>query len=193
MKKLLAFIMIMLVLTACDNSILPKSNSINPTKLTEREEVILSNTSDQAFVFDFNVENSYKKVSVWVEKYEFGKLVGKVNDIGTEVNKSGQIILSVSKLNEAALESIFTLTVSSDGGSASGWGPEKMIEMPSVVTGVNQNENISLECNEALASIIYSKQSGISSMSPELYKDVDGQIDEIAQHDVVYLLKAKFD
>ncbi|KAA0546975.1 hypothetical protein FZW96_13400 [Bacillus sp. BGMRC 2118] len=193
MKKTIVFFMMMCLLASCNKGMNLHSNTISPAKLTEREEVILSNTSDQAFMFDFNVEKSYKKTSVWVEKYEFGKLVGKVNDIGTKVNKSGQIIFSVSKQNEATLESIFTLTVSSDDGSASGWGPEKMIEMPSVITGVNENENISLEGDEALASIIYSKQSTMSSLSSDFFKDVEGHIDEISEHDVVYILKAKFE
>ena len=53
--------------------------------MTEREEVILLSTADKSFVFDFNVDDNYKDVAVWVEKYELGKLVGEVNHLSTRL------------------------------------------------------------------------------------------------------------
>ena len=78
--------MLVFTLVACDdgNSNL-KINTVSDAKLTEREEVILLSTADKSFVFDFNVDDNYKDVAVWVEKYELGKLVGEVNHISTQI------------------------------------------------------------------------------------------------------------
>ncbi|QUW23614.1 hypothetical protein JSQ81_08980 [Sporosarcina sp. Marseille-Q4063] len=66
--------LLVFVLSACvtNNA---KSNTISAVGLTERENAILSTTSDISFVFDFNTDSEYKEVSVWIEKYELGKLV----------------------------------------------------------------------------------------------------------------------
>ncbi|UOQ48715.1 hypothetical protein MUN88_00695 [Gracilibacillus caseinilyticus] len=62
-------------------------------ELTEREEAILSITSDQSYVFDFDVDNKYKEVVVWVEKYETGKLANdKIIDFKTVIENNGSII-----------------------------------------------------------------------------------------------------
>lgn len=54
-------------------------------------------------------------------------------------------------------------------------------------------ENISLDGQVILASICYSNdRTGISSFSNGFYSNADGQMNELKNYDVVYLLKVEF-
>lgn len=77
MKKISVILMILLVflLGACDNSSTSESNEIAGADLNEREDTILSTTSDNSFVFDYHIEKEYEEVVVWIEKYASGELV----------------------------------------------------------------------------------------------------------------------
>lgn len=77
-RSLFTPILILLVasLGACDRYNSKSENTLFEANLTEREQGILSATAEKSFVFDFNTDGKYKKVSVWVEKYESGKMVG---------------------------------------------------------------------------------------------------------------------
>jgi hypothetical protein len=93
-----------------------QENTISKAMLTEREQVILSATSDNAFVYDFNIDSEYKEANVWVEKYEFGKLVDdKVSFLSTTINNDGLIIFDISRVNEERNETFFNISISDNG------------------------------------------------------------------------------
>lgn len=193
MKKILISMTLIVLLTACEMNINSKTNTIKPTEFTKRESTIITSTTDQAFMFEFNSDSKYKKATVWVEKYEFGKFVKKVNEISTEVDKGkGNILFTVSKLNEQSNESIFTITIADESGSGSGWGPEKILNEVSTMATLNENEDISITGKDVLAGLVYTKQPNVSSFTEEFFKNHEAHVDEIAKHDVVYLLKTNF-
>ena len=84
---------VFLTLSACgENS--EKANTMMKADLTERENAILSTSSSNAFVFDYNVDSDVKKASVWIEKYEFGKLVEEhIGHITSDIQDEGSIII----------------------------------------------------------------------------------------------------
>jgi len=119
-KTIFTAILIFLVfsLCACTNNH-KSNNTISEAKLTKRDKVILSTTSDKSFVYDFNVERSYKELSVWVEKYEFGKLVGnKINQIASGIKDHGTIIFAISKTFNNQNQSVFNISINSDGATS---------------------------------------------------------------------------
>jgi hypothetical protein len=182
-------------LVACyDGNSNLKINTVSDAKLTEREKVILSSTADQSFVFDFNVDDEYKDVTVWVEKYESGNLVGEVNHISTEIKNQGTIIFTTSKTTEESNQAIFTISINSDGSTGTGWSPEKITKDDlGVVWGSNPLDNISIMDKMVLASICYSRsKEGISTLSTDFYSDVDSYMNELKNYDVVYLLRSEF-
>lgn len=198
MRRLLYSVMLtllMLALVACDegNSNL-KINTVSDAKLTEREKIILSSTADQSFVFDFNADDKYKDVAVWVEKYESGNLVGEVNRISTEIKNKGTIIFTTSKTTEESNQALFTISINSDGSTGTGWSPETITkEDLGIVWGSNPLDNISIMDKMVLASICYSKsEEGISTLSTDFYSDVDSHMNELKNYDVVYLLRSEF-
>ena len=190
MLTLLAF-----SLVACDesNSNL-KINTVSDAKLTEREKVILSSTGDQSFVFDFNIDDKYKDVAVWIEKYESGNLVGEINRISTEIKNKGTILFTTSKTTEESNQALFTISINSDGSTGTGWSPETVTKDDlGIVWGSNPLDNISIMDKMVLASICYSRnKEGISTFSTDVYSDVDSHMNELKNYDVVYLLRSEF-
>ena len=185
---------LVLSLVACDdsNSNL-KINTVSDAKLTEREKVILSSTADKSFVFDFKVDDKYKEVAVWVEKYESGNLVGEVNRISTEIKNKGTIIFTTSNPIEESNQAIFTISINSDGSTGTGWFTETITDELSAVWGSNSLGSISVMDKMVLASICYSNSNKeISTISTDFYSDVDSHINELKDYDVVYLLRSEF-
>jgi hypothetical protein len=197
MMRVLFFAMLtslVLSLVACDdsNSNL-KINTVSDAKLTEREKVILSSTADKSFVFDFKVDDKYKEVAVWVEKYESGNLVGEVNRISTEIKNKGTIIFTTSNPIEESNQAIFTISINSDGSTGTGWFTETITDELSAVWGSNSLGSISVMDKMVLASICYSNSNKeISTISTDFYSDVDSHINELKNYDVVYLLRSEF-
>ena len=174
MMRVLFFAMLtslVLSLVACDdsNSNL-KINTVSDAKLTEREKVILSSTADKSFVFDFKVDDKYKEVAVWVEKYESGNLVGEVNRISTEIKHKGTIIFTTSHPIEESNQAIFTISINSDGSTGTGWFTETITDELSAVWGSNSLGSISVMDKMVLASICYSNSNKeISTISTDFY------------------------
>lgn len=200
MKKIIfAPILILLVfsLNACTNN--PKANNtISEAKLTKREKAILSTTSDKSFVYDFNVESNYKELSVWIEKYEFGKLVGdKITPITSEIKEDGTIIFTTSKTPNNQNQSLFNISINSDGSTNVSNQLETTfkdrLEGVTSISGSNQTENNPIKNKIVLASICYKKDGNrMDSLTDDFYRDVNKHIDEIRDYDVVYLLRAEF-
>lgn len=180
--------------SACDNK---KTNTISVGVLTERETAILSTTSDKSFVFDFNIDSEYKKASVWIEKYELGELVNdKLSYMVTQVEGNGSIIFVMSKMIKNQKQRMFNIGISSKDSLSSISGYDQIsddLENKSSVWGSFPGENISLDGQVILASICYSNdRTGISSLSNGFYSNADGQMNELKNYDVVYLLKVEF-
>ncbi|MGG3805450.1 hypothetical protein [Metabacillus fastidiosus] len=199
MRRVLFFAVLtlfVLSLFACDDdNSNSEINTVSHAELTEREEMILLSTADQSFVFDFNVEDKYKEVAVWVEKYESGNLVGEPNYVfSMEINKMGTIIFSIPHKSEDSGEVLSTISINSDGTTGKGWGPAIMPKDDfEFVLGSNPLGSISVKDKMILASICYSSnKEGISTLSTDFHADMDSHMDELKKYDVVYLLRSEF-
>ncbi|OIJ12614.1 hypothetical protein BKP35_10525 [Anaerobacillus arseniciselenatis] len=200
MKKLLNITIVAMLaftLSACGSTNV-KSNTIVDAELTDRENEILSTTSNQSFVFDFNIESEYKEVTVWVEKYEFGKLVDeKIGYLTTEVMNNGSIIFTIIESNAIENQTLFNIGINSNGGTGSVRTSDivstKGTEGRSIVWG-NISEQMDVTNEQmVLASIGFSWDEGsMVSFSSEFYRDIERRISELENHEVVYLLRSKF-
>lgn len=196
MKKLIFIMLVSLwtiSLTACSGV---ESNTIVEAELTDRENEILSTTSKLSFVFDFNIDNEYKEVSLWIEKYEFGELVDERGGIGTEVMEEGSIIFTTNEPINNQNETLFTIGVISNEGTASGRTsdlvPVQGTEGRFTIVG-NINEEMDITDEEiVLASIGFSWEESISSFSPDLYTNAEHRSTMLENYEVAYLLVTKF-
>ena len=199
MKKLLNITLVTMlafILSACGNNV--KLNTIVDAELTDRETGILSTTSNQSFVFDFNIEGEYKEVSVWIEKYEFGKLVDEpIAHLTSEILNNGSIIFTIIESNAIENQTLFNIGVNSNGGTGSIKTSDivsiKGTEDRSIVWGNISGEMDVTNEQMVLASIGFSwDASSMVSFSSEFYRDNERRINELENHEVVYLLRSKF-
>lgn len=184
------------VLSACDSdssNAKTDTNTISSTDLSNMEKAILSTTSDDSFVFNFNIDSEYKKVSVWIEKYEDGELVDdKLSKLSSQPRENGAIILTTQKKNEEAKKRTFNIGISTSGDTSGSTGStvgvDREVDNKLSASGSFQVSEKSAKQGEAvLAGIIYSKQNTISLRS-NFYEDPS----ELKKYDVVYLFKAEF-
>ncbi|MED3993192.1 hypothetical protein P4647_00510 [Peribacillus frigoritolerans] len=197
MKKIILSIILSLLpfsLVAC-KAVEPKSvNILSVPELTAREKAILENSSEHSFLIDFSVDDTYKEMSVWVEKYEFGKLVEpEMGRMTTGIEKNGTIIFTTSKTDDDQKRSMFNVSIQNYDGTDTVTYPETNDEMDSSVWGGAGKLKINSTNKLALASICYSSgNEGIRSLSTDFYGDTEGHMDELKEYDVVYLLRSEF-
>ncbi|MFJ7931436.1 hypothetical protein ACIQYG_18130 [Peribacillus sp. NPDC096622] len=197
MKKIFLSIILSLLsfsLVACKADEPKSENNLSIPELTAREKAILENSSEHSFLIDFNVDDTYKEMSVWVEKYEFGKLVEEEKGrMTTGVEKNGTIIFTTSKTDADQKRSMFNVSIQNDDGTDTVTYPETIDEMDSSVWGSAGKLKINSTNKLALASICYSSgNEGIRSLSTDFYGDMDAHMDELKEYDVVYLLRSEF-
>lgn len=197
MKRLfttLIMVLFLFVLSACNNS---NSNTIYVVELSDRENTILSTTSDKSFVFDFEVDSEYEEASVWIEKYEDGELVDdRIGKITVGINESGSITFSNPMINNTEKHHTFNIGIGSNGVIGSKTfndkGSNDLDNMSSVWGSFP--EEITLNQGElVLANISYSDDEfGMSSLSTTFYENPEGNVDELEEYDITYLFKAEF-
>ncbi|MBT2647751.1 hypothetical protein J7E52_13775 [Bacillus sp. ISL-34] len=197
MKKIFLSIILCLLsfsLIACNANEPKPGNNLSIPDLTAREKAILENSSEHSFLIDFNVDDTYKEMSVWVEKYEFGKLVEpEMGRMTTAVKDNGTIIFTTSKTVAGQNPSMFNISIQNDAGTDTATYPETIDEMDSSVWGSAGKLKINSTKKLALASICYtSGNEGIHSLSTDFYGDSDSHMDELKKYDVVYLLRSEF-
>lgn len=209
MKKILGsknlFFMLLfsfIFLSACSNeSAGTRSNTITDAELTDREEWLVFNLSDQSFVYDYTVDSEYSEVEVYIEKYIFGeKQQDKVTHLLMDTGSSGSLIFTISKPVGDTGEKLFTVGINSDESMASVSAMEKIsvsdAEAMATIWESVSSEGRSIDVSNGevvLASIAHgSGEGGMRSISSEFYEDVEGNIEEIEEYEVVYLLKTLF-
>ncbi|MGE7186089.1 hypothetical protein ACQKKK_19595 [Peribacillus sp. NPDC006672] len=196
MKKIILSIILSLLslsLVACKVNDPKSGNTLSVPELTARENAILENTSEHSFLIDFKIDDTYKEMSVWVEKYEFGKLVeDEKGRMTTGIAKNGTIIFTTSKTDDDKDQSMFNISIQNDDGTSTATYPEKIEKMDASVWGSPSNFNINTK-KLALASICYSSgDEGMHSLSNDFYNDMDRHMEELKEYDVVYLLRSEF-
>lgn len=197
MKKIILSIILSLLsfsLVACKADDQKSENILSVPELTAREKAILENSSEHSFLIDFSVDDTYKEMSVWVEKYEFGKLVEpEMGRMTTGIEKNGTIIFTTSKTDDDQKRSMFNVSIQKDDGTDTVTYPEKIAKKDASVSGSPDKIVIKKDNKPVLASICYSSnQEGIRSLSTDFHGDTEGHMDELKEYDVVYLLRSEF-
>lgn len=198
MKKWLTFPMLMglLLLSACAAG---DTNKLTIPELTDRETQILETAANTAFVFDYTADQTYTDISLWVEKYEKGTLVAEpISELTTPLpgeSTKGSIVMTVTQTLEQEL--LFSASVSDAKGSASVSNQEELKELKdmAILFNTNPQEGLLLSDNMLLAGLIYTSTTQgtpTSALSSDFYEQKEGYLDELKEHDVVYVLRASF-
>lgn len=197
MKRTLNILILMtafvFVFSACDHDNShnkDKTNTVTSTDLTKKENAILTTTSDQSFVFDFNIDHTYDEITVLVEKYKKGELDKNLTQLTVGVSEGeGSIIVTTQRKNDDINYPVFNVGVSSGGTTGSTSVPDYDEDYKQGMMSSLQENDISIENGEAvLAGIIKSENDHSSiSLRSNFYEDSN----EMKKYDVVYLIKAK--
>ncbi len=196
MKKQL-FLLIPLIFVLCGCSeIKGDTNTISVSDVTDREQAILHMNTNHAFMFDYNVSDEYKEATVWVEKYEAGKLADHpVSSISTSVKTDGTILFSIQRPIQEFNKTILNLSIGDKDGSGSGQSvdeqPDEFNKM-GAVSSTFTGDTKSVEDEIILATICYSKGKEIGTITSEFYDEPEAHLDELADYDLVYVLKSHF-
>ncbi|MHA6253088.1 hypothetical protein [Oceanobacillus sp. CAU 1775] len=189
-------VLFLIVLSACTNN--SSNNTISLAELTDREDSILSTTTDKAFIFDFETDGEYEIVSVWIEKYESGELIDELlNELTSQIDENGSIIITIPKTMNTGKQHTFNIGVGSNGttGSLSNYDTNS-IELSNMASvWGNFPGELSIDDDELLlAHICYTQDEygRMSSLSTDFYDDPEANIDKLEEYDVVYLFKAVF-
>lgn len=194
MKKICTILvsaLLVSILSACGNTN-SNSNTISVVELTEREKALLDTTSDISYVFDYTVDREYKQASVWIERYELGVLVDdKISHITTQVDEEGLIIFATVRQKHG----LFNIGISSkddlvsiNGFDTKSDGLDDMLR----VWGDFEEGKTSTEGEIVLASICYSNDDSMGSLTSDFYKDIAANLNQLEDYDVAYILKAEF-
>ncbi|WP_160675477.1 hypothetical protein [Clostridium sp. C8-1-8] len=216
MKKVLVILVMLvsLVFTGCsgDKSLTTKdksigikdsdkkeenSNTINFSKLTDREKIFLNAVSNSYFVFDYNVGKDFRYMVVWIDKYQLGKKVHSFLGQSTSLDADSKGIISVQVENDSRNIEHFIFSVSDGKSCTTGkLGGDKDIDLSkfSWIKTDNSSNQIKIKNNEiVLGSICYiSLPNPGSSLSQEFFSDPEKNIEEIKKYDNCYLVKCKF-
>lgn len=201
----LTTMIILLSLSACNtvkSTTKPSTNDnlISETKITDREKMFLSIGNNEYFIFDFNVDNKYKWLEVWVDRYELGRKTqstGKMST-GLSTGKEGMIIAAVSDFDK--MKQNWTLVINNGGSTSTSKLTQeyKASENSSFskMWGTNTSKTIPVNNKEiTLANICYqdqSKSNSMSSLTDKFFSNPEENTKEIERYDLVYLLKCKF-
>lgn len=196
MEKTLWFfisILLLITLSACSSK---NTNILYETKLTDREKAFLSGGNNQYFAFDYNVDDEYNYVEVWIDSYEFGRKVSRSGGLAADLTERKGTVLAA--LNEFEEEKHQWTIVINDTGSSKFIEeyPEYNNSLTSKMSGINSTKNISINENEiTLASICYIGQNNDTaalSLTNEFYNNPDENMKENEKYNLVYLMKIKF-
>ena len=180
-----------ILFSGCDERTQKSDPGIAVAKLSEREKDLLTTVTDQYFVCDYKIGTSYKKVSVWVEKYQSGKKVGeKLAHMTAEVKESGTLTYAISKTTDDQDTAFIT---GIDGNSSVSSDIEKRIKSSASIFESIPKAVITSDGELILASLCYQKDGNeLRSLSSDFYSDADTNRDELQNYDTVYLFKSKF-
>ncbi|MCA0969321.1 hypothetical protein LCM20_01800 [Halobacillus litoralis] len=200
-----ALFFVVLMLSACtdqetektETAKADKRNVVSSAELTKREEAILTTLSGGAYVFDYNVDPSFEKAEVWVEKYEEGRLTDDaVMKLGVMPGEKGSIILSATEEGNGH-KMRFNLSISSGGTTGSSEGEDIILEEErslSMVWGTYPGDVRVGEGEVVLSAIGYSDEgNGMSSFATTFYENPEENKSDLADYDIAYVFKTKFE
>ncbi|HYE84674.1 MAG TPA: hypothetical protein VEG39_21235 [Clostridia bacterium] len=205
MRKLLIIpVMIIFVLsvTACGSTGITNgnTNTITEAQLTDKEKILLSIGSSKYFVFDFKVDSKYKWAKVWVDKYEHGKKAEESGTLMADLSEGEEGMIIAAVRGNGARINDWVLAVNSGGALSKAESKNVYeVEEDSAYASVMSSNKSKIDIKDkelVLASACYTVsqegESSLSSFSNGFYDDPEAHMEEIAEYDIVYLLKCRF-
>ncbi|QNO13844.1 hypothetical protein HYG86_03220 [Alkalicella caledoniensis] len=168
------------------------TNVISQAELNAKEELFLSVGTTSYFVFDFKLDDEFKWIDIWVERYEFGEKIDTFIGMGSTLGNEGVFIFAI---DESEGINNWTIVLQDEGGKSTTKASDKLVidetKGFSKMWGVNNNIKIA-DNDITLASISY-KNDGreMFSFTGDFYENPEANKQQMVNYDIVYLLRIK--
>ena len=194
MKRLAITCLILCVLTACTSGGKTKSQ-VQALDLDDKEQWLMEMVTEQAFVFDYQTNKTDHLLSLWVEKYEAGKLVEEnLVELSSEMEKEGSLIFATSKQVEDSKEVTIHLGAGNEDGYVSMVTTVSLAvpndELMTIFEKIEKKKTIEAGKELVLATIAHThSDTTITSIHPDFYDNPADNLDAIKKYDILYVLK----
>lgn len=177
---------------------LQAEEAMNELKLitrTDREETIIGALADQAFIFEFQVDESYKELKVWVETYQLGEKQDNEKHIkDAAITKSGTIIFSNTAVGGKNINNQRVGIITDTGGGYTSYANELTMFDEHGYTMMSAVNDTAIEVTEEpiiLAGLLYGEDE-VQSLSSEFFNESSENTDALKDYELAYILKAQF-
>ncbi|WP_182200649.1 hypothetical protein [Paraliobacillus salinarum] len=177
---------------------LQSEEAMNELKLitrTEREEAIIYTLADQAFIFEFQVDESYKDLKVWVETYQLGEKQDNDKHVkDATITKSGTIIFSNTAVGGENMNNQRVGIISDNGGGYTSYATELTMFDENGYAMIPAVNDTAIEVTEEpiiLAGLLYGEDE-VQSLAPEFFNGRSENKDGLKDYELAYILKAQF-
>ncbi|CQR48346.1 hypothetical protein BN1058_02714 [Paraliobacillus sp. PM-2] len=175
---------------------LQSEEALNELKLitrTNREETIIDTLADQAFIFEFQIDESYKDLKVWVETYQLGEKQD-IDKYQKAINKSGTIIFSNTAVGGENINNQRLGIISDNGGGYTSYANELTMFDEYGFTAMPDVNDATIEVTEepiVLAGLLYGENE-VQSLPPDFFNNSSDNMDALKDYELAYILKAQF-
>lgn len=173
--------------------------TITKGELTEREDFLLSSLTEHTFLYDYSLSEDVTELTVFVEKYEFGKRQDYpiISMSMADLNSEGTLFFSVGPADFEIHSHSLSVGIQSEGNWSSGRSFDSFVSDSNASMGtvresaVSDENSLSIEDDAgAVASIIHANsEEGISTLTKAFYEDIDNNLEQIEDYEVVYVFK----
>lgn len=197
-----------LSLTSCNGDILNKELDLSQEKiirseLSNKEENLLRATTNRYLIFDIpKLNNEYKRIDIWVDRYENGEFKGKQLSMESSVeskdNTLNRLLLATQALNNSDFEEKWTLAAIVDSGTASGSSIINMPKGDGISFGWLSIESVEIVEEEtinlgAILIQVKDEDENSSMIMPSNLLDDEAIFNEhISEYDYAYILRCSF-
>lgn len=201
MKRAIIFIMLTAIIavsgcaavSAEASAEVQKGGSINFVSLSDSEDYLVSAVSDIYYRFKFTLPQADTWLSVWVDEYRFGEKTARVMETCGQIDKTGTIIFALPYID--ADYPITSILQVDSGGTLCRQYATLSQDIKGFHTrggGLNVKRDIPASADTYLACLRYSNKTAVMFLSDEFYADYKGNIGEIADQDITYILGCSF-
>lgn len=202
MKKTLSLLLVVILLVAslaaCAKKQEETTNTIVPTALTAREQMLVG--SQNIFMYDFETDESYRSVTVTVEAYKNGQKISNAANlqctIPSNAEKNGNNCGTIAVMLSA--DHRFSAAVcNKDGSVISSFGSDVVepIEELRETESVEITDRQSIPAGEALtlAYLAYGDtEKTQGTFSKDIFLDPTNHAEQAAAFSRIYLIKCSF-
>jgi hypothetical protein len=173
------------------------TNVVESVELAAKEKLLVSALSDQTAVLEYRLDGkTYKWLSMWAQRYEYGELKQTI-DINTacEVKKGGNIVLSMFREVKDVSPEMLNVFILQDGVISSQFNA-----LPDIADLSAQGRAMQTaiqtqipESGDVVLMVIHTPgEDGVSPLSQSFLTDYESHIEEISAYENAYIVGCTF-